>query len=145
MSFLDVLKKAGAVVTWPFTHAKMLVELLATTEKDAPAIKQVIVGIVQQFGTIETDVVAAIAQGGVNVITDVKALADIQAFFKFMHASALPQIEQIYTDYKLDLQNNQVHAVGPEPAAQSPVDPAPEAAAAETIQAGPGLHAAVAH
>lgn len=138
MSLLDVLKKIGAVVTWPIRKAEMLEKILATALKDEPQVKQVVVGVVEQFESIDADVVAAVASGGVNIAADMKGYADIVAFFKYMKETALPTIEQTYTQLKLDTEGGETApASGGSASGGDPATPAPPVPAAPALPTAP--------
>lgn len=154
--FVTFLKKLGAIVSWPVSHAVMMTEILATAYKDEPEVKTVVVGIVKQFEGISADVVAAVAGGGVNITADMKGFSDIVAFFQYMKSTALPTIESVYTQLKTDAGDGAADPASPAPAtaagtaasspapASAPAASTDAASAADQPQPGPGLHTVVA-
>lgn len=129
MSVLTVIKKIGdkviSVVEWPFKHAAMLETLLSDGLKDAPQVKTAIVGLVEQFGAVEPDFVAAITADGLNLGADLKGIADVKNLFVYFTQTFLPVVEKAYADLKKDVPS---------------VPALPVAAAASAAQPGPGLH-----
>ena len=125
MSVLTVIKKIGervlSVVEYPFKHAIAIEELISDGLKDEPATKDAIVGLVEQFEAVGSDVVGDVATNGLNLTSDLKTIADVRALFAFYQNTFLPAIEAAYADLKKDI----------------PVAPAP---AADVAQPGPGLH-----
>ncbi len=106
MSGLTVIKKIGekiiSIATWPFRHSVMLAEMLTDFVKDAPTVKTLCVGLVEQFEAVGPDVVAAIAKDGLNIPADLRAGADLQSLFVYFQNTFLPGIEAAYKDFKKD-------------------------------------------
>jgi hypothetical protein len=138
MNFWKDLKKIGAAIIWPFTHAQMLEEMTQTLKKDTPELQSVVVGTFDAFEKIDANVTAAIAAGGVNFAADVASVDAVVAFFKYVKNTALPTIESAYSDFKMDAVGST--AVTAVPVTAAPTVAAPTAAAPTVTVAGPQVH-----
>lgn len=142
MSFKKFLLAVWHSIEYPFVHAAAIGEILSklysatvTVVEDEPEAHTLIVGLVQQFELITPDVVAAVAAGGLNAITDAKAVADVAALFTYFQKTFFPGIEKIYEDLKTDADgaNSTAPAAAPDPAPPATASAAPAPAPAKQV------------
>jgi hypothetical protein len=95
-------------------------------------VKTAIVGLVEQFGTVEPDFVNLITEKGLNLGDDLKGVKDVEVLFNYFKNTFLPVIETAYADLKKDV------PAAPAPGNTGVVPPA-------VVAVGAGLHTTVAH
>lgn len=134
MSFITVIKKIGekviSIVEWPIKHSVLLFDMLKDFEEDEPKVKTAIVGLVQQFEALGPDVVQALAEKGLDIPEDLKAIADVKSLFAYFTGTFLPTIEDAYADFKKDSGADASATTGAVAASSGP-------------QPGPGAHTVV--
>ncbi len=103
----NVLKTAAEdvakVVVYPFTHTAHFIAVLGTAMKDEPAVRTAIEGLVQAAEVVIADGGADVASKGLNLVSDVKTIADAQAFFKYFAGSFLPLVEAAYKELQANV------------------------------------------
>ena len=103
----NILKTIGTdivrVIEAPFKYAEKVEEILATTIKDEPALKSVVVTLVSKVEGLIADGSLDVATKGLSVTDDAKTLADLQAFGAWFAASFVPVVESVYSEVVTDL------------------------------------------
>lgn len=147
MSLLSVLKKIGATLVWPFTHAQMLAHLFDRISRDVqeadtvlPEVKTLTVGLVEQFEAVGADTISAVAAKGLDFEADAKEVEAIKSLFSYFETKFAPAVKQIFTDLKMADAGTSEDPTATDPASSpaastEATQPAPAAA-----QSGPGLH-----
>jgi hypothetical protein len=123
--FVKIFGKVFDVLKYPFVHAAQMAHILDMTVKDAPQVKDCVVGLVEAFERVGVDAFLAIGQKGVNLPEDLSVLADAQKAFTYFRQTFLPQVEQIYHDLTGAAQasENPVKPEPPQPVGPEPVQP----------------------
>lgn len=122
---VDVLK----VLQWPFVHTAMLAKVLDRTYvtaqdaiKDEPQVRELILGLVQNFEKLGPDTLAALASKGTDIGADIRTVEDVRAAFQYFTGTFLPQVEAIYKGLETDVEAAK-SAGAPSPAPQPIVEP----------------------
>lgn len=94
----DIVK----VVEFPFTKTAEFIKVLGDGMKQTPAVKQAVIDLVQAGEKIVGDAGSDIAAKGLNLVTDLQTIADVQAFFKLFSSEFLPVVETAYSQLDTD-------------------------------------------
>lgn len=86
-----------------FKSVPKVISVLSTAQKDAPAVKNAVLGLVSQFTAPTTAGSAAVASDGTNVIADVATLSAGEAFIEYFERTFLPEVEAVYKEVKQDI------------------------------------------
>jgi len=95
----DVVK----VIEFPITFAEKATKILATAEQLDPSLKANIALLLTKAEAIASASTAVAAGDGVNFAADATAVADIGAFFTFVKATIVPELETAYAAIKTDV------------------------------------------
>lgn len=93
----------GKVIAYPFTHTAHFVAVLGTALKEEPTVRSAVEGLVKAAEVVIADGGADIAEKGLNLVDDLKTVADVQAFFKYFTGTFLPVVETAYKDLQADV------------------------------------------
>jgi hypothetical protein len=96
--FLTVVEDIGKGIAWPFIHLSRAINILQTTNKDYPQVRDAVVGLVTHVQTVATDFAAAAEADGLNVAADAAELAAALDLFKYCRDTFIPRIEAAYKD-----------------------------------------------
>lgn len=90
-------------VEYPIEFLVKTEAVIASAIKDQPEIKSAVLNMIQQAQVVIADTVGAVADKGIDLTADAKALADAEAFFEYFKNTFIPLVEQIYSEVKADL------------------------------------------
>jgi hypothetical protein len=106
MSFESVVRTVGKdalhIVEFPFVRSQEFVKLLGDAMTQTPAVKAAVIELVKAGESIIGDSTADIATKGLDLVSDIKTVADVQAFFKIFAGTFLPVVESAYRELKAD-------------------------------------------
>jgi len=80
----------------------LMLPRLGTALKDTPEVKTAVVALIKAAEAVDVDAVGAIAAKGIDLPEDLKAIADVQAFFALFKKSFVPTVEAAYKDVEAD-------------------------------------------
>jgi hypothetical protein len=90
-------------VEYPFVHTAQAIAVLSSLIKHSSPVKDAIVALVKAAEVVDVDAVSVIAAKGIDVPADIKAFADVEAFFIAFKTQFLPVIEAAYKDLAADV------------------------------------------
>jgi hypothetical protein len=86
----------GKAVAYPFVHTAQFIAVLGTAMKDEPEVQAALIALIKSAEAVDVDAVSAIASKGLDLPDDLKAIADVQAFFTQFKSQFLPVVEAAY-------------------------------------------------
>ena len=100
MSFETAITTAGKdalhVVEYPFTRTAQFVKILGDAMTSEPAVRAAVIELVKAGEVIVGDGVLDVADKGLDLVSDLKTIADVQSFFRLFAGSFLPVVESAY-------------------------------------------------
>ncbi len=102
-AFTKVIAKIGHVIEWPFVHAAKLIKTINDALRDEPAVKNAIVGLMEQIAQISADSAVAISARGLDLPDDMQTLQDAEKLWAYVTTVFIPAIDTAYSDIKVDL------------------------------------------
>jgi hypothetical protein len=112
MTFKTVLTDVGHVslnvidghyIAEALSFAEKAEAVLATAIKDSPTLKSVLTDLVAKSEALGADAVSVAGADGINLATDAKALADVEAYIAWIRATLVPIVISLYSDLKTDI------------------------------------------
>ena len=95
-------KDALKVVEFPFTRSLQFVKVLGDAMTQEPKVREAVIELVKAGEVIVGDGVLDVASKGLDLVSDLKTIADVQAFFRLFAGTFLPVVEAAYKELKAD-------------------------------------------
>jgi hypothetical protein len=93
----------GKYIDEAITWTEKAASVLATAIKDQPALKTALTTLVTKAEAIGADAVTDAAGKGLDLASDAKTLADVEALFAWIMSTLVPLIESVYAEVETDV------------------------------------------
>jgi hypothetical protein len=93
----------GHYIAEALTFTDKAASVLATAIKDQPELKTALTTLVTKAEAIGADAATDVAGKGLDLVSDAKTLADVEALFGWIMATLVPLVESVYDEVKTDV------------------------------------------